>query len=188
MRKQIIVTGTILMGLAFMFTGNAWAERERPGGNRDDQHLRDRGDQRSNRGVKPDRNRQWRGRDKHHDRPGGRWAPEKRHHVRKRHDRRWQHPKPHAGQRHRWQSPRKHHRGPQWRPGRHHRPRHFHRPWHPRRGHARRHAWLPLIEKHVHHNYDQAASEPAAAEQFEIAASINDPAGGSFSFGISGTN
>lgn len=188
MKKQTIITSAIFMGLIFLFSGNVWAEQERPRDRRDGRQIRDRGEHRSDRALQPDHDRQWRGRDGHRARPGRHWAPERRRHVRQDHDRRWRHRRPHNGPRHHWRYPRKHRRGHHWGPKRHHRPRHFRAPARHRRGHGRHHAWQPVVEKNIYHYYDQAGIEAAPSEQFEIAASINDPAGVSFSFGVSGTN
>jgi hypothetical protein len=183
MKTPIIVTCAVLTSLAFATPGTAWAERER--GRHGGSHVRDRYDgarspQHVGRDAARDHGRHWRGRDGHRDR---RWAPERRH-VRKHHERRGRHRGHHDGPRHHWRPHRKHHRGHHWRGPRPHR-HHYHHPKHSRpwgRGH---HARGPVVEKHVY-LYTEAY-EAGPAEQFELAASVTDPAGISFSFGISRT-
>ena len=200
MKKQIIVTSAILMGFVLLTVGQAWAERERPRNRGDGQHVRDRGEgrhmrgrgdgpafrdrrhHRSERTSRPGHARQWRGRDRHHDRPGPNWAPGRRHNVGKHRDHRWHHRKAHGGPKHHWRHHRKKHRRHNWHPRRHHRPQH-HRRWY-RQHHAR----PPVFEKYIYHHYEEADFALAPADQLEIAASIMDPAGVSFFFSLSGSN
>jgi hypothetical protein len=187
MQKQFLITRAVLMGLVFLFAGHAWAEDERVRGHRGNQQLQDQaaGDHFRSRGAEtadivPDRDRPRQDQEIQHDRPGRRWAPSHNRHARGHQERRWHRRGLHDRPQHHYRPHRQPHRDRHWQPRPHHR-----RPAHQRRWHRGRHAWQPVIEKHVYHYADQAESDTLAAETFELAASVNGPAGGSFSIGIS---
>ncbi len=195
MGNQTTVMNAVIVGLLVLIAGPVWAEagrhRDRPG----ERQFRERGKHRPARDLRPARGRHWREHGRHREDIGRRWLPARDHHLRKHQNRprhyRKHHNRPryyrkhHRGTGHHWRPHRDHHRGRHWAPRRHHR---YHRPHRHKPWRGRHHAWQPMVEEHFYHHYDQAESEPAPCEAFEVAASVTDPAGVSFSFSISAAN
>lgn len=179
MKKQMTIISAVLVGLVFMLSGNAWAERERPRNRGEAHSFRDRGQRAPDREARSGPGRQWRGREDRRDGFQPRGHSDRRHNVRRHHDRRWKPRKAHRGPQRHW----RHNRGPRG----HQRPPRFRGPQRRGRWHGRHHVRYPVVEKHIYHQYAAAESEAEAApaEQFELAAAVNDPSGASFSFGIS---